>query len=331
MLTEEDLTRRLHDAASRIDVDVPIESIVDGVVTPIVAPRRRHRGVLVAAAACVVIAITAAVVAGGRHEPAWTPPATVPAAAPTPGSLAPEVADAPAWLGELVPGRRPGAERDGTWVSTAIARPTADGYESPIVVSSFDGTWSALADAAPVTIDGRTYVAATFGDVELVAAFGTPSVVASGAVDRSVLASIVAGTDTHVVDGVDTLRLTARPASYVEIVPPTRLGEDVADRRTLAETGGRLAINEVSDHVDALLAAAGTGAALHRVVVAGGTGWSGTAPTTSALMFLVWSPRPGVVFELDSTDPSRTVGELVDLASRTTAIPTADWDQRHPG
>ena len=82
-----------------------------------------------------------------------------------------------------------------------------------------------------------------------------------------------------------------------------------------------------------LLAAAQTGADLGAVEigVGGEPGWIGrtTAHPDGPLEFLIWSPSPGVVLEISTDDPDRTLRDLVDLAHATSLLPDDEWDARY--
>ncbi|HET6950087.1 MAG TPA: hypothetical protein VFI47_06920 [Acidimicrobiales bacterium] len=45
----------------------------------------------------------------------------------------------------------------------------------------------------------------------------------------------------------------------------------------------------------------------------------------------MWSPRPGVVFEISSRDPQRSDDDLVDLARATSALDPDEWDALYSG
>ena len=100
-----------------------------------------------------------------------------------------------------------------------------------------------------------------------------------------------------------------------------------------AETGGALAINEVSEWADPLLYAASTGADITGYALDTTTGWSGTSTSSpyGTITFVVWSPRPGVLLEIASTDPGRSIDDLVQLANDTSVIPATEWDDTYPG
>lgn len=96
--------------------------------------------------------------------------------------------------------------------------------------------------------------------------------------------------------------------------------------------GGALAINEVSDWGDPLLYAASTGADLTRHDLGSMTGWSGTTTANphGPITFLVWSPQPGVLLEIDSTNSARSIAGLAELATKTTVIPANEGDVLYP-
>jgi hypothetical protein len=132
-------------------------------------------------------------------------------------------------------------------------------------------------------------------------------------------------------DGL-SLWLEQLPEGYTEIVAPRALGPDAEYRRVLAGGDGDVGISEGSDMTDPLLAATGAGVDLHAVDLGNGTtGWSGVASmdgldAEGPVRFLIWSPRPGVVFEIDTYDTVRPDADLAALAQATTPIDPAEWD-----
>jgi hypothetical protein len=60
----------------------------------------------------------------------------------------------------------------------------------------------------------------------------------------------------------------------------------------------------------------------------GATGWIGrtTSNPHGPLLFLAWSPGPGVVFEITTDDMERTDQDLVELALATATLEVEDWD-----
>jgi hypothetical protein len=330
---------RLRDAADRIEVDLTLDDVRSRASTRDRRPQGRPARALVAAA-CVLLLVGLSVVlarrGGDPAEPAaatWAPPVSVPPDEPTPGAIVAHVASRPDWLGDLGPGRRTGGQRTGRWVATAIGIPTADGFADPIAIAAFDGSWSTLDAAAPVVLGGTTYRTVTIGDWRALATTDEPTLVAHGEVAIDLLRDVLAASRL-VTSGADiTVALDRVPPGYQPVVAPHQLADDVVVRRTLAEGGGRLAINEVSDWVDPALYAASTGADIARQDIGGLTGWSGmtTSGSSGAITFLVWEPQPGVLFEIDSTDGARTIADLIELAAATTAVAASEWDVLHPG
>jgi hypothetical protein len=111
------------------------------------------------------------------------------------------------------------------------------------------------------------------------------------------------------------------------------LGPDPAQRRTLASSSGGISVDNVSDVPEPLLAATQTGADLSAVEVGAGgeVGWTGrtSANPYGPLELLIWSPSPGVVLEISTDNPDRTVRDLVDLAHATSLLPADEWDARY--
>ncbi|CAN5849879.1 hypothetical protein BH18ACT2_BH18ACT2_22360 [soil metagenome] len=331
MTTE--LEDRLRVLADHIDAELDAD---DDATVVRVAPenRRTDRRHVVVAVAVGLIALAGGLVVArsGQREPApVAAPVTLPTDTPAPGSLLPHVPDPPAWLGNVRPGRRYGAERSGAWTTLAIARPAGDGYDAPIAVSAIEGTWAVLDDAVDVVVDGRLFRHARAGGVEVLATATTPMLVASGAVDQTVLADVLTAADLGIFDDGPGFRLDRLPDGYVLIVQPSRLADDPASRRTLVGAGGQLAISEVSDLVDPLLAAVMTGSDLRPVALGDLTGWTGTSVAHArSARFIIWSPQIGVVFEMDSTNDTHSMDRLVDTAAGTTVLGTRAWDAIYP-
>jgi hypothetical protein len=332
MTADSAIIDRLRDAAGRIDVDLTLDRILRP-APPVSRPTSARAPRIFVAAACVaLVAGLGVALSTGRgsetsvsQSPAgWTPPLPVPRNAPEPGDWAAHVPDPPSWLGELGPGRRTGALRTGHWVTTAIGRPTTDGWAAPITVSAFDGAWTALDDAFTVQIDGRSYLQARIGDWQALVTTTQPALAAYGNVDQGTLHGVLATAQITTSGDQFSVAIGEYPADYAEMVPPRVLAGDTTPRRTLAE---------VSDWTDLLLLAAATGADLTEHTIGTTTGWSGTttANPIGPVTFLVWSPRPGVLFEIDSTGPGRTIDDLTQLATTTTAISATDWDEIYSG
>jgi len=246
----------------------------------------------------------------------------------------PHVADPPAWFGEPAGAMRTGGSRTGRWVRAAIGRggAAAGAVSEPIVVSAFEGGFDLLEGALPVSLGGRDLRSVELPDRpgwRALATTGTPTVLVSGTVPEATLLAVLEATEVVEVGDLLSLRLGDLPDGYASLVEPVALGPDGELRRTLANESGTTSVNEISDHVDPLLAAAGSGADLLAVAVGDGTGWLGRVPNRSEgpLQFLVWSPAPGVVFEITSTEGDP--GELVALAEATTAIDPDEWDERY--
>ena len=338
MLTEQQLTQRLTRAVDRVEVEFSVEDVIQGRRAPVAsrsvdAPEPLARRLVAAAALFLVVGLVTALAirAGGRERTAADDPPVTPAQdAPEPGSLAPHVTDVPASVGEIGAARRVGGQRTGRWVGVALARTDANGYQAPIAVFATTGSWSALASASPITIDDRAFVTTAFGGLTILATTGTPQLIATGRVEPSDLAEILASVQTTRVGDIDVPRVGQVPPGYVEIVAPTVLGNDVADRRSLANAAGTLSINEVSDMADGLLAAATTGSDLERAQVGGRVAWLGRSEVTGgSARFLIWSPTSGVIVEIDITDDGIPTSDLLDLASRTTMVDIAEWDRLH--
>ena len=187
-----------------------------------------------------------------------------------------------------------------------------------------DGSLRALDRSEAVVVDGHDYRSVRFGERQILASTGRPTVFASGAVDAGTLASVIRGTRTGDTTGGLALELGPLPAGYSRLVAPQRhVEQDPAAGRTLAGTGGQTAVDEVSEWVQPELAAAAGGADYEQVAVGDVDGWTWAG---GPLRSLVWSPRPGVVVEISSSVPDLTVDDLVDLARQIQLVPAAEWD-----
>lgn len=348
------IAERLHAAADRIPVDTGVPPTVETGRT--LAPSRSgaRRRVVVAAVAVAASAAAVTVVvstrptsetvkAGSTSSEVPVTPSPSPAPAPCPPApesptscsplVAAHLAEPPAWFGEPQGGFHTMGFRSGRWVSMAIGRESGDTVTDPIVVSAFDGTYGHLDGAETVTIGGRSLRSVELEDWDwrILATDETPTVVASGEVDQDTLAAVLAAAEVDDASGELSLRLRSLPDGYSEIVSPRPQGPDFEYRRVLASASGKVGITEVSDMTDPLLAAAMSGADLAAVDIGGGTGWTGGTTTSAVgpLRMLVWSPRPGIVFEIASEDPQLTDDDLVELARATSTIEPAAWDARY--
>lgn len=340
------IAERLREAAGRVPVDTSAMPTLEAGGTRVARRSSLRRPTVIAGVAAAVLASTAALVAfvvlvGSRPTSetvttattatAQTPTACEPSAGeprPCSPALAPHVASPPAWFGEPQGAFRTGGLRSGEWVSMAIGRVSADAVSEPIVVSVFDGTYEPLDNAERVTIGGAPLRSVRFQDWQALATDGTPTVMAIGHVDADTLSAVIDAVEVSHPSGELSLRLRSLPDGYTEIVPARPLGTDYEHHRTLGSESGDVGINEVSDWTDPLLSAASTAPDLAAVDVGAHTGWIGrtTANPAGPLQFLVWSPRPGVVFEITTHDMQRTPEDLVDLALATSAIGADDWD-----
>ena len=309
------------------------------------APPGLGVGRLAVAAALVAVALlgvavvsqrssTEAIDSAGRvGQPAE--PTAVPADAPVPGAVAPFVESPPAWFGEPRAGRRPAADRLGQWVSTAIGQADANGaVSSPIWIGATTGSLRDLGTTNTVVIGAETLQLLDFGtDWRALARLGEPTVVAAGTVDAELLADVLNSTQAESRgDEVVALTLSHVPAGYTQLLPAQTHAADVANRRTLTNTAGDIAINETSDWVEPELAAAATGADYQAIPIGETTGWTGRTDLNpyGPVTFLIWSPEPGVVVEIGSTNPDRSIDDLVDLAETVSLIPSERWDAEVP-
>jgi hypothetical protein len=215
----------------------------------------------------------------------------------------------------------------------AIGQVATNAVTDPIVIAVFDGTYQPLDDAELVTIDGISVRSIRFEDWRALATNDVPTVMVSGSVDERTLRGVLDAVEVVDPSGAFFLRLRSHPANYVELVSPRALGPDPETSRTLGNDSGDVGINEVSDWVDPLLYASSSGADLTAVDLGDTTGWSGQTASNpyGPLRFLVWSPRPGIIFEITTGDPERTDSDLIDLARATTPLEIDDWDTIYGG
>ena len=334
---------RLRNAAERIEAIPDLDRVTEPSpqlrAFPTPATSRSHRGVL-AAACLVLVAVGGVGILASQHDPdgtptaegesLWQPPAPIPDRAPAPDSRAPAVASVPDWLDDLGPAFRESGGRSGRWVSTALAVPVDGGYDNPIQVSAFDGEYNGRSDTETIEIDGQTFETVQVGAWQQLMTTTTPTLVVNGAVPLDQLTEVMSAARIT-TDGEDiSVVIDSIPDGYEVIVAPQVLGNDTKLRRTLASQTAELAINEVSDWVDPLLYASGTGTDVERLTVNGSPAWTGTTNERFPLTFLVWSPEPGILLEITTTDDNRSITDLVALAERTEAIPVDAWNERYP-
>jgi hypothetical protein len=257
------------------------------------------------------------------------PPAGIPDSAPLPGTVVPYLESPPAWFGEPVAAERLAADRTGRWVSTLLGVETGDGQVSfPVSVALTDGTLRGLDAAEEVIVGGRALRSLSIGDWQAIATTEGPTIIVSGAVDTSLLLEVLDAVTTGATATGDSLTVSPVPTGYVERVAPQLHAQDFPSRRMLTNADGDTSINEISDWVDPELAAAGSGAEYRLVDIDGAEGWTGRTESNpfGALTFLVWSPEPGVVLEIVTTNSERTTEELIELASATSLISASEWD-----
>lgn len=327
-MNQDTISRLLHDAAGRIAVPSQLEAVIAGAVPVPMRPRRAHRHVTRAAIAAALVAVVAVGVGvfsdDEDGEAVFSAPTPVPADAPAPGEVAPFVASPPAWVGAAGTAVRPAGNRTGRWVQAAFGVRDGPAVHSLITVAAFDGTFTGLDDALPLEVEGVTYRSLRIGSWHALFTTGRPTIMVTGPADADL--AVVAAM-AHVVDdrGLLTLALDGEPAGYSLVVPPQTLADDTADRPTFAARDGSLSINDVSDSIDPLLYAAVAGVDLRAVDIDGVTGWHGAR---DGLTFLAWSPQPGVVFEIVTTDTTRSVDDLAALAAATEVMPIKEWWQQ---
>ena len=334
---------RIRDAAERIEVTPDLNGITDPTTklkaSPTHAALRLRRGLLAAACLALVAAGGVGIVASQEDpdesptdvgDSSWQPPTPIPDGAPAPESRAPAVVSVPDWLDDLGPAFRAGNGRSGRWVSTALAVPVAGGYDDPIQVSVFDGEYNRRGDADTIEIDGQTFETVQVGAWQQLMTTTTPTLVVNGAVPLDRLAEVMSAARITTNGNDFSVALDSVPDGYEVLVAPQVLGDDTQLRRTLASQTAELAINEVSDWVDPLLYASGTGTDIERVAVNGATAWTGMTNERFPLTFLVWSPEPGILLEITTTDDNRPITDLVALAERTQALPIDAWNVRYP-
>jgi hypothetical protein len=194
----------------------------------------------------------------------------------------------------------------------------------------------AVTDGALLPIDGDNEIRVESGSVRsqligdyeiLFEDIGDREIVVGGQVPHERLLAVLSA--VRVVDGVEpwTLQLDRLPAGYSAVVAPRSTGQTAATGRGLAASDGQSALSVTSGWGDPQLAAAATGVAYQRVDVCGTAGWTGRTDSAEwPVTFLVWSPRPGLVAELDVSDAELTSDDLVALAEGMSLLPVAEWD-----
>ncbi len=340
-MTDTNLDERLSRLGTHLDDE---RSARTGTADPALAgpTRRRGRtvrrvalaGVAAAAAVLVAVALVAAPDGGTNIEATGTATASAPADAPAPGELVPHVPSPPAWFGEPAPGMREGAHRTGRWASLAIGVEDGTVVRNPIWVGVTDGTLQGLADASTVDVAGKQYRTFSHGDWHAVATQDGDDVtiVAAGTADTDTLAAVVESARVERTPNGPDLFLTNLPAGYGPAASAQRHAEDTAERRTVASADGQTGVNEVSDWVRADLAAAASGADYEQISVDGAEAFTGvtqSSTTGEPLRFLMFSPQPGVVIDITTTDPNRTVDDLVELARNVELLPIDEWKALH--
>jgi hypothetical protein len=345
------IAERLRDAAERIPVDTdPARLNAPAPGRPRRSSRPRSRpsgrrralvagGVAVALTAAATGAVVAIAVTDGTDGTGNVE--TGPAAAPGTSDLgrapsepvAAHVASPPDWFGEPRAGYSE-PSRTGRWVTMAIGRQSdGGGIAAPITIAAFDGTHRLLDDAESLEVDGTTLRSVRMGGWQALATDATPTVMVSGIADEQTLAAVLTAADVTGPSDELSLRLTSLPAGYDEIAAPRVHVPETGLRPALSGDAGATVIYDASDWNDPLSVAAGSGADISPVDVDGTTGWIGlsTEIRGGPVRSLVWSPGPGVVFELVTTDMDRSEADLVDLARATTPLDRDEWDELYGG
>ncbi|MEM9132740.1 MAG: hypothetical protein AAGE88_10380 [Actinomycetota bacterium] len=256
---------------------------------------------------------------------------------PAVSELLPLIADPPAAFGEGQRAEREGQQRTGQWTSAAIAIPTADGYEQPIVISVLRGDAFYLDKATPLEADLRSpafgdLISFTDGPWTAVATRTDPIVSVSGAVELSALLDVLSAM-TRAESSPDSLVLdtTQLPDGYSLIVEPTALGQDQTPRNVVADDYRTASLNEISDRANPLLAAALGGGRLQAVNIGPTTGWAGIYDDEEfgPLRSLIWSPEPGVVLELSVVAERWSLDDTIALAEDVTMVTPDQWNLRY--
>jgi hypothetical protein len=296
-------------------------------------PTRFRRAAVLGLVAASMLLVAGALIVRGTDrtvhvtaQSVFDAPTDVPLATPEPGTVLPSVANPPSWFGTARPGARPGGDRTGRWTVAAIGS-GSEPITSPINISVTDGTFGSFGTVDNVSLNGRAIRVMQSSGFTLLATTSTPTVVVSGAVDRAILADVLAATTAADRNGKLVLGLSALPPGYAVVVQPQVQAVDPPNRPTLTNADGDVAINEVSDWVNPQLAAAASGASYAKVVVGGRPAWAGKSDfnPSGSLTFLNWSPQPGVVLEITTSNPRRTIAELIQLAESTAILPAAEW------
>lgn len=303
--------------------------------------RRPPIGVRLVGAALLLGGVVALIAVVAQRRPATVEVATGSACdAPAPAAAGlgssrsttplPAIVEPPAWFGSPRPAQRQGGQRQGRWTSTAVGLASNDSILQPMWIAATDGSLAGLDQATPVEVRGTSYRVLSYGALHIVATTTEPLRLVSGTADITTLAGLLNETSAFVDSNGIILEVGEIPPGFCQLLQPQRHATDAADRRTLASENGGTVINEISDWAHPALAAAATGADLRRVSSGQVEAWTGvTVASTTPLRFLTWSPSPGTVFEITTYDLDRPLDDLLDLASRTTALPPDQWQARY--
>lgn len=309
-----------------LEVDLhPVRSKVSGRVLATVAAGLT----LIGAGWAVTIRPDGPSVVATSVPPSRGSPDEVPSSAPAPGTIAAYVDDPPAWFGEPVAGMSDGQDRTGRWISAAIGIRFGDTVLSPVILSATDGTSSSLDNAETINLDGQPLRSLKVDRWQTLATTGSRYVVASGAVEEAVLAELLRLVEVSAEPTGLSLEISDLPDRYSLIQPPRVLRDGPVQRHTLTNSLADISIDDVSEWGDAELAAAATGVTYRQVSVGRLTGWVGQSDLNSfgPLSFLTWSPQPGVVLEITTSNPDRSIDDLAELAVKTQAVPVETWMQ----
>ena len=290
---------------------------------------QRVAGRLLLVAASVVVLVTGIVLLSRAGQPdgvasplpVFNDVLQIPDGAPEPGSVLPHLDSPPDWFGPPIEAERASSNRTGRWTSAAIGIGDAT-IMHPITISATDGSSTWLASAKPITINGQSVRSIETNGHTLLASNTNPAIIVGGAVDNRLLLDVLNATVVVDRDGVLALNLTSLPAEYSVQVHPQVQAIDPPFRPTLTNEAGDVAINEVSEWVNAELNAAETGASYSTAVVAGQPAWTGRTEFNpfGPLTFVIWSPQAGVVFQITSSNSERTVADLIQLAESTSTL-----------
>lgn len=316
---EDRISKRLRDAADRIEVHRDVGAVVDRVqLTPPIPNDARGRLLALAGVAAVVVVIAAAgLVAIARRDASRTSEVTTSVIPEPPTSIGrPVVATPPEWVdGDLNPATiGPISNQPAAYAVLANLDAGADVADEPVLLI-VDGMGSSCDpnESRVETTDGSVFCVIEGDEMNYVRALVSPGGRAIGDASVSRLSNIAVSVTWNDL-GEEQPFSYGSPGRYsirtdAVLIPPV-------ERPGLISNGPseRIEIVNVSDFRDPLIALVATrpGRPVTQVDVAGAHGWCNDGG-------LAWSPRSGAVIAITiGADNTATCDQLVELAEATT-------------